>query len=490
MSDERPVPMAEGIPLHGDMPPELFRRYGYEVIDWITGYLADPERHPVLPQLAAGQVAAALPEAAPARGEEFSRILERFESTIVPGITHWNHPGFFAYFAISSTGPAILAEALAAALNVNAMLWRTSPAATELEEVSTEWLRRLLDLPAEFRGFLHDSASTSTLVAIASAREALGLRIRELGLAGREVPRLRIYCSEEAHSSVEKAAITLGIGSAGVRRISTDERFRMRSDALAEAIATDVAAGVNPLCIVATLGTTSTTSIDPLPEIATLAMEHHIWLHIDAAYGGAAAAVPEFRPLLAGWELADSIVVNPHKWLFVPIDCSALFVRRPDLVRNAFTLVPEYLTSPEHGVGADLMEYGPALGRPFRALKLWMTLNYFGSEGIAARIRHHVHLAQLLADTIAREPGWSLEAPTPLSTVVFRFAPEGRGTEEIEEMNLQILRSVNESGEVFLSHTRVHGRLVLRLAIGNIRTEGRHVERAWELLRAGAARCA
>jgi aromatic-L-amino-acid/L-tryptophan decarboxylase len=414
------------------------------------------------------------------------RILDEFRRVVLPGVTHWNHPGFLAYFAITGSGPGILGETLAAALNVNAMLWRTGPAATELEERSLDWLRQMLGLPEAFRGHIQDTASTSSMVAIATAREETGLAVREEGLAGRDLPRLRLYCSEQAHSSIERAAITLGIGRLGVRRIGTDAEYRMDPAALEAGIRDDLAAGWRPFCVVATVGTTSTTSVDPVARIADLCDRHGLWLHVDAAYGGAAAVAPEMREVVAGCERADSLVVNPHKWLFVPVDCSALYLRDPELTRRAFSLVPEYLRTPEPAEVTNLMDYGPALGRRFRALKLWMTLSYFGWDGIAARIREHVRLARLFAGWVDGAAGWERLAPVPFSTVCFRRRPPGASDEETDALNERILARVNASGEVFLSHTRLREGLALRLAVGNLRTTERHLARAWELLQESA----
>jgi aromatic-L-amino-acid decarboxylase len=325
----------------GEMDSESFRRDGHRLIDWIAEYLAHPERYPVLAQVEPGQVKRSLSKEPPEKPEPLEAILQDVEEIIVPGLTHWNHPGFFAYFAITGSGPGILGELLSAAFNVNAMLWRTAPAATELEELVLSWLRQLLGLPPEFMGLINDTASVSSLCAIAAAREALGLRIREEGLAGRaDLPHLRLYTSEQAHSSIEKAAIVLGLGQAGVKKIPGDEEFRLRSEALDAAIKEDLKAGWKPFCVVATVGTTSTTSVDPVPEIADICERYKLWLHVDAAYAGAAAILPEKRWALADCERADSIVVNPHKWLFVPIDCSVFYCRHPSILRQAFSLVP------------------------------------------------------------------------------------------------------------------------------------------------------
>ena len=468
----------------GDMPAEELRRLAHEVSDWIAEYVAGVGDHPVFPDVRPGDVRARLAAAPPDEGEPLSRALADFREVIVPGLTHWNHPAFFGYFAVTASGPGILAEMLTAALNVNAMVWRSSPAATELEEVTADWLRQLLGLPPEFDGVINDTASSSSLHALAAAREVAYPEAHAAGLFG--LPRGRVYASDQAHSSIEKAVLTLGLGQEGYRRIDSDSEFRMDPEVLRRALREDVEAGVRPVAIVATLGTTSTTSLDPVREIADLAAEHGVWLHVDAAYAGPAAVVPELRPLLAGWERADSIVVNPHKWLFTPIDCSLLYCRRPADLRRAFSIVPEYLKGGGEGDVRNLMDYGVALGRRFRSLKLWFVLRYFGRSGLVERIREHVRLARMLADRIDRADDWIRVAPVPLSAVVFRYAPEGRSPEEADAANRAILDRVNASGEAFLTHTVLDGRMTLRLAIGNVRTTARHVERAWELLQEAA----
>jgi aromatic-L-amino-acid/L-tryptophan decarboxylase len=336
-------------------------------------------------------------------------------------------------------------------------------------------------------GHLQDSASTSTLVALVAAREATGLGVRDHGLAGRDLPSFRLYCSTEAHSSVEKAALTIGLGRVSVSRIATNERFEMRAEDLEAAIDTDLSSGARPFCIVATAGTTSTTSVDPIERIASVAQKYGLWLHVDAAYAGAAALLPEKRDLFRGWEAADSIVINPHKWLFVPLDCSALLLRDPAATRRAFSLVPDYLSSPEGQTVTNLMDYGPALGRRFRALKLWMTIRHFGRAGLTERIGRHIALARDFASWVEAEPSWSVEAPVPFSTICFRFTPAGLSPEQLDAINEQILERTNETGSVFLSSTRLKGRFVLRLAIGNLRTELKDVETAWRVLIEAAA---
>ncbi len=475
----------------GDLDPETFRRYGHRVVDWIAEYLAHPERVPVLARVKPGEIRGALPPSPPETAESLDAILDDFERVIVPGITHWNHPGFFAYFGISGSVPGILGELLCAALNVNAMLWRTSPAATELEEVALDWLRQLLGLPPAFRGVIYDTASISSLCALAAAREGAGLEARERGLAGRPaLPGLRVYTSEQAHSSIEKAAIVLGIGQAGVRKIPTDPEFRLDVDALARAIAEDRAAGWRPIAVAATVGTTATTSVDPVPAIAEVATREGLWLHVDAAYGGSAALLPERRHVLDGCDRADSIVVNPHKWLFTPIDCSAFYCRRPDVLKRAFSLVPSYLQTTEGSAVENFMDYGPQLGRRFRALKLWMVLRTYGRAGLQARLREHIGLGQAFASWVDADPDWERLAPVPFSTVCFRLRPRGWAADDprLNPLNERLLEAVNATGEVFLSHAVLGGRYALRLAIGNIRTEERHVRRAWEILRAEALR--
>jgi aromatic-L-amino-acid/L-tryptophan decarboxylase len=476
--------VTETVPGMGDMDPEAFRREGYRVVDWIADYYAHPERYPVLSQVKPGDVRASLPAAPPEHAEAFARILADFDRLIVPGITHWNHPGFFAYFAITGSGPGVLAEFLSAALNAQGMLWRTSPSVTELEEVALGWLRQLIGLPDTFEGVIYDTASVSSLHALATAREAAIARVRTAGMAGRpELPRYRVYCSDQAHSSIDKAVILLGLGHDSLRRIPSDAEFRMRADALAAAIAEDRAAGIVPMAVVATVGTTSTTSVDPVMAIADICAREGAWLHVDGAYGGSAAIVPECRHVIDGVERADSMVVNPHKWLFTPFDLSAFYCRRMDLLREAFSLVPEYLRTTEAGAVKNLMDTGVQLGRRFRALKLWMIVRFFGAEGLRARLVEHMRLARLFAGWVDADPDFERLAPVPFSVVCFRAKPRGTDWSEadLERLNQGLLDALNATGEVFLSHTKLNGRFTLRLAVGNLRTEERHVARAWEL---------
>jgi aromatic-L-amino-acid decarboxylase len=454
------------------MSPDEFRRHGHRAVDWIADFLESPEKYPVLPGVQPGELLDALPPDGPELGEPMERIFGDFEKLIVPATTHWNHPNFFAYFAVSASGPGILAEALSAALNVNGMLWKSSPAATELEQVTLEWLRRWLGLPDGLFGIIFDTASTSTMHGIAAAREAADPECRTLG-GSRD---LVLYTSEHAHSSVEKGAIAIGIGQRNVRKIPLDGEFRMRVDALEEAIATDKAAGLRPFCVVPTVGTTSTSAIEPVERVADLAERHGMWMHVDAAYGGAAGIVPEFRHILKGCQRADSLVVNPHKWLLTPIDVSVLYTRHPHVLRRSFSLIPDYLRTSEHPRALNFMEYGVPLGRRFRSLKLWFVFRYFGRERIAEMIRGHIALAQEFASWVNADERFEVVAPTPLSLVCFRY----RGS---DQENQRLVETVNATGRAFVSATTLCGRYVLRLAIGNQRTAREHVARAWDLIR-------
>jgi aromatic-L-amino-acid decarboxylase len=468
-------------PAYGDMPKEEFRRFGYELIDWISEYFDHIEELPVLAQIEPGDLKAQLPTSPPQRGEPMTAIIRDLDRLIVPALTHWSHPSFFAYFATSTSGPGILGELLTAAFDTKAMLWRTSPASTELEEVALDWLRQMMGLDPGMTGIIYDTASVSSMHAIAAAREGTEQRIREEGMSGRkDLPLLRVYASDQAHSSIDKGIITLGLGQKALRKIPSDKEFRMDSRALAAAIEEDKKNGIIPFCIVATVGTTSTSSIDPIREIVPIGEEHALWMHVDAAYAGSAAVVPEFRHILDGCERADSLAVNPHKWLFTPFDLSVLYCRHMDLLRRAFSLVPEYLRTPEQEKVRSGSDYGVQLGRRFRALKLWMIIRYFGHEGLAARIREHCRLAQLFASWVKESRDWELMAPVPLGLVCFRTC---KGDEAgLNALNEGIMHGVNASGSALLSHTKLNDKITLRLSIGNIRTSEKHIRRVWELL--------
>lgn len=478
----------------GDMTAVDFRRYGHEIVNWISDYLEHSADYPVLAPVKPGDFQREIPAVPPAAGEAIEEILADIDRLVVPALTHWNHPAFFAYFSISASAPGIFGELLCAAFNVNQMLWRTSPAASELEEVTLAWLRQMLGLPAEFAGIIYDTASVSTMHALAAAREQLDLRICEDGMSGRtDLPLLRVYASEQAHSSIEKAVITLGLGQRALRKIATDAEYRMDVAALARAVEEDQGNGALPFCVVASVGTTSTTSIDPVPAIADLCSRHNLWLHVDAAYGGSAAILPEMRFVLDGCDRADSLVTNPHKWLFTPLDLSVLYCRRMDVLRRAFSLVPEYLRTNDADSVRNQMDYGIQLGRRFRALKLWMVMRYFGQEGLAARIREHCRLARLFAQWVEESSNWQLLAPVPFSLVCFRASPpiEESGQARparLNQLNEQIMHGVNQTGEAFLSHTSLDDLFTLRLAIGNIRTTEVHIRRTWQLLNEQLAR--
>ncbi|MBL8230699.1 MAG: amino acid decarboxylase [Bryobacterales bacterium] len=454
-----------------DMPPDEFRRYGHQVVDWIADFLADPHRLPVLPSNPPGSLTRQLPPEAPVQGEPMDRILQDFERLIVPHSTIWNHPRFFSYFSVSTSGPGILAEALIATLNMNGMLWQSSPAVTELEQVTLGWLRKWLGLPESFFGMIHDTASNSTFHAILAARAKAAPETRTAGAPA----NLILYTSEHAHSSVEKAGLALGLGRKNIRLIGTDESFAMKPQLLVEAIAADRAAGLRPMCVAATIGTTSTTAVDPVPAIADICEREQLWLHVDGAYGGHMGVVPEYRHMLDGVARADSFVVNPHKWLFTPIDLSAFYVRQPEVLREALSLVPEYLRTGQDAQVVNYMDYTVPLGRRFRALKLWFVMRYFGHEKIAALIRGHVEMAQRLAERLSMDPRFEICAPHPMSLVCFRM----RGS---DERNAVLFERLNQSGAGFFSKTSVGGRFMLRWAIGNIHTTWADIEDALGVL--------
>jgi aromatic-L-amino-acid decarboxylase len=469
-----------------DPSSDDFRAAGHRLIDWIADYLNGVDRHDVLSRVQPGRIAAQFAAAPSESPRPYDALLADFERNLLPGITHWNHPAFFAYFSITGSQAGILAELLTAALNCNGMLWRTSPSLTELETVTLGWLRDSLGLPSNLFGIINDTASINSFLALAAAREALGVDVRGSGLAGRsELQKLRVYCSEHAHSSIEKGAIALGFGAANVIQIPGDDAFRMRVDALEEAIARDRAAGYRVCAISSTLGTTSTASVDPLPAIANIAQREQAWLHVDAAYAGSAMLVPEYRWMWDGIEAADSIVVNPHKWMFTPIDCSVLFTRHPDVLRQTFSLIPEYLKTTDTAE-VNYMDYGLQLGRRFRALKLWVVMEHYGLDHLRDVIRGHVGLAQRLASELQQRKGVELLAPQSFSVVVFRkvMRDAAGNVDEAasERASIEALERMNASGRLFVSHTKLKGRYGIRVAIGNGATEWEHVARVLEYL--------
>jgi aromatic-L-amino-acid decarboxylase len=467
------------------MDPEEFRRHGHAAVDWMADYLAGVAELPITPDVSPGQIRQALPLAPPASGEEFEAMFRDFRELILPGMTHWNHPGWFAYFPCNNSPPSILAEMLTSAMGAQCMSWATSPAATELEQLTLDWLRQMLGLAEGFTGVIQDTASTATLVALLSARERA-----TAGASGaeglRESPALAVYASAEAHVSVDKAVKLAGYGLSRLRRIATDGRYALRPELLERAIAEDLAAGIRPACVVATVGTTSSTAIDPVPAIAGICRRHGVWLHVDAAYAGAAAIVPELRWVLDGVSDADSLVLNPHKWLLTNFDCTAYYVRDPGALVAAFQASPEYLRTAYDPEVANFREWGIQLGRRFRALKLWFVLRSYGVEGLQAMIRRHVALARELEGWIREDPAFELMAPVPLGLVCFRHRRAGLDQAELDQLNARLLARVNASRRVFLTHTRLGGRYAIRLVVGQRTTERRHVEEAWRLLREAA----
>jgi aromatic-L-amino-acid decarboxylase len=457
------------------LSPEEFRRYGYQVVDWIANYMQSVRDYPVLPNMEPGDLYDRLPQQGPEEGEAMDKILADFESQIVPAMTHWSHPRFFSFFSATASGAGILGDMLAAGMNMNAMVWQSSPAGTELEQLTLSWLRQWCGLPEGFFGEIFDTASVSTFHALIAARERIAPHSREEGMpAG-----LVAYASEYAHSSIEKGAIALGIGQRNFRKIIVDADFRMRPDVLEQQILDDKAKGLTPFFVTATIGTTSVTSIDPVAEIASIAKRHGLWLHVDCAYAGSIAVCPDFHQLFQGWEQADSIVMNPHKWLFAPVDISVFFIRHPETLRRALSLVPAYLQTTPHPRAINLMDYGIPLGRRFRALKLWFVMRSFGRQRISELHKNHIRLAQELANEIRKDPRFELTAPVPLSAVCFRLRAD-------ETTNVRLLEAVNRSRETFLSQTRLGDLYTLRLAIGCVHTTAEDVAATWRLVQSEA----
>jgi aromatic-L-amino-acid decarboxylase len=492
--------MSNATPKFGDMPSEDFREFGYQIVDWIADYFDQMENYPVLSQVEPGWLKGELPSRPPEKGEDFGEVLADMDERILPAVTHWNHPNFHGLFSTSTSSVGVFGEMFAAAFDMKAMLWRTSPASTELEDLTLDWLRQMLGLPEHFEGIIYDTASVSTMHAIAAARERAGLNIREKGMSGRtDLPLLRVYCSEHVHSSIDKGVLTLGLGLESLRKIETNERFEMIPGKLAQAIEEDIAAGYKPICVIPTIGTTSTSSVDPVDAIADICEKHGIWLHVDTAYAGSAAILAEMRGHFNGWERADSIVVNPHKWLFTPFDLSVLYCKDLSGLKDAFSLVPEYLKTNEASAVKNGMDYGIQLGRRFRALKLWFAIRYFGVDGMQSRLREHCRLARLFASWVEKSPDFELMAPVPFALVCFRYRGEtydikgvtfnAETDDALNEFNEQMMNDINASGEVYLSHTKLNGKLTLRLSVGSIRVEERHLEKVWEILNEYVAEC-
>jgi len=454
-------------------------------LNWVEKYFNNLEEFPVLANVKPGDIKKQLPINPPEKSESYENIISDLTNIILPGVTHWNHPKFMAYFNSTSSDPGIFAELVSAAFNTNGMLWKSNPASTELEEVTLNWFRKMLGLSENFWGIIYDLASSSTMHAIVAARENMDdYAIREKGFGGvQNKPRLRLYASEQAHSSIEKGAIVAGIGLEGVRKIKVDENFRMIPNELGKAIAEDKLNGWKPFCVVATVGTTSTTSIDPVSEISKICKTENIWLHVDAAHAGVAAIVPEMKYLLDGVENADSVVVNPHKWMFTPVDLSVLFTKHKSILKQAFSLIPEYLKTDEDNEVTNFMDYGIQLGRRFRSLKLWFIIRHYGTEGIIEIIREHLRLGKMFSNWIVENPNFELLAPTPLSTICFRAVPQKLKTdEELNIFNKTLMDNVNSSGKAFLSHTVLNGKFTIRVVISGIRTEKIHVKEVFDLI--------
>lgn len=468
---------------------ELFdyKTYGEKVFEFIDKYFRNMETYPVLSQVNPGEIARQLPENPPLLSEPMEDILNDFEKIILPGITHWNHPMFMALFNSTSTGPGILAETLAAALNANGFLWQGSPSLTELESVVLKWFGKLTGIPGNFFGIIYDSASTSTMHAIASARELIleNYNFKYEGFSAASNVKLRVYCSEFAHSSVEKDAMILGVGLNNVIKIKTDENLCMIPAELEKAIQTDREHGYTPCCVVATVGTTSFASIDPVDEIGDICRNENIWFHIDGAYGGSAAVLDEMKYILKGIEKADSIVINPHKWFFNPSDISLFYTSRPDTLKKTFSLIPEYLKT-QDGEAVNLMDYGFQLGRRFRALKLWFTIRYYGTGYLQGIIREHIRIAKKFESLLKDNNDFEVVAPVYFSTVCFRYNPGNLSDLELNELNERLITSLNKSGKIYLSHTKLKHKYIIRLVIAGFMQREEHLLKAWELIKTEA----
>jgi aromatic-L-amino-acid decarboxylase len=468
------------------MTTEEFRRQAHAFVDWMADYLTGVEAYPVRAQVKPGEIAASLADSPPETGEPIEAIFRDFQAHVLPGVTHWQHPSFFAYFPANSSPPSVLAEMLTATLGAQCMLWQTSPAATEMETRVLDWLRQMIGLPAGFTGVIQDSASSAILCALLTARErATGWRVNEEGLRG--APPLAVYTSEETHSATEKGVKIAGLGRRALRKIPTDGRFALIPQALEAAIAADRAAGVTPACVVASLGTTGVGGVDPLRAIGEICRRHDVFLHVDAAWAGSALLLPEHRGMIDGIEHVDSFVFNPHKWLFTNFDCSAHFVRDPESLIRTFAIVPEYLKSREGRQVIDYRDWGVPLGRRFRALKLWFVIRSFGVAGLRARIAGHIEWAQEVARAVATMPDFELLAPPSLALLCFRYHPAGVDDETVlERLNQRLLETLNDSGALYLTQTRVRGRFGIRLVVGQTATERRHVQAAWARIQATA----
>ena len=461
---------------------EEFRRYAHQFVDWMADYMENVEAYPVRAQVTPGEIAAQLPVSPPENGESMAEIFEDFQRIVLPGMTHWQHPNFFAYFPANASPPSVLAEMLTATLGAQCMLWQTSPAATEMETRMLDWLRQMIGLPEGFAGVIQDSASSAILCALLTAREkATGWQANEKGLGA--LPRLTVYTSEQTHSATEKDVKVAGIGRENLRSIPTDDSFALRSDALAAAIEQDIAAGFKPACVVASVGTTGVGSVDPLRAIGEICARHDIFLHVDAAWAGSALILPEHRWMIDGIEHVDSLVFNPHKWLFTNFDCSAHFVRDPDALVRTLSILPEYLKSREQEQVIDYRDWSVPLGRRFRALKLWFVIRSYGVDGLKQRVADHIDWTRELANQVAAADDFEVTSPVSLALFSFRYRPAGvDDPAELDRLNETLLHRLNDSGTVYLTQNRVNGAYVIRFSIGQTATERRHVQAAWELI--------
>lgn len=462
--------------------PSDFRAEAHKMADFVADYFENIEQYPVKSQVKPGEILGQLPQLPPESAESMTDVMADFEKILMPGITHWQNPNFFAFFPANSSYPSVLAEMLTAALGQQGMIWETSPAAAELEERVMDWLKQMCGLPENWTGVIQDTASASTLAALLTARErATGFRVNEEGFHGNE--KLRIYGSSETHSSIEKALKIAGFGRKNLVKVAVDEAFALNPVKLREAIESDIQNGYKPCCVVATIGTTGSTAVDPIRKIGEICPEFNAWLHVDAAFAGTAMILPEMRRYADGLELADSYVFNPHKWMFTNFDASAYFVRDPELLIRTFEILPEYLKTRTRGQVNDYRDWGVALGRRFRALKLWFVIRNFGVEGMREKVRKHLVLAKWLENEIRKSDDFELLAPVLFSLVCFRFNPAGRKEDEINQLNEKLLQQLNASGKIYLTHTKLNGRFTLRMVIAQTNTEAEHVENGWKLIR-------
>ncbi len=464
------------------MTPDEFRKHAHELVEWMAAYMENVEKYPVKSTVKPGEIFSKIPNTPPSEPESFSTVMKDFEEIIMPGITHWQSPNFFAYFPANTSPPSILAEMLISTLATQCMIWETSPAAAELEEKMMIWLRDLIGLPSDFEGVIQDTASTSTLAAILTAREKISrFAVNDEGF--QNAGTLRIYCSGQTHSSVEKAVKIAGIGRNNLVKTAVTEDFSMNPEKLRNAIAEDKKKNFRPCCVIATIGTTGTASIDPLRAIGEICKENGIWLHVDAAMGGTALILPEFQWMLDGKEYIDSFVFNPHKWMFTNFDCSAFFIRDTESLIRTFEILPEYLKTRTRGQVNDYRDWGIPLGRRFRALKLWSVIRSYGTDGLRQKIRYHISLAKRLAEMISAEPDFEFLAPASLNVICFRYHPSGMTEDKLNAANEMLNHILNDSGRIYLSHTTLNGKYTLRMVTGQTNVTLDHVEKAWDLIK-------